>query len=796
MCSNMRNLFKRSNYRIIGAALAVMLLVTQQQAFAVENDMPALMKYDGHPVAYILHANCDTGALPEHDNDKKSDGTSKADWEKSCIGKNITLDGDNPFKVKIYYDAINDQKAAIAATIFGSATWFLINAAIVAANNPYEVDLGGSKYIFPVTTFRVGLEGDKACVYVNIMGLANFKVVRDGIVDLNPSTAEIDQKTEQRLDALPVHCIYAPLPRPLLKPPSWGGMISKVCTDYDSSASNFRYPLLESDMVNGEPKPNAKGKSRSFSGVVVQCIEETMNNIFTYKDGNNQSFFSKMQSGLITAIRGLLALYVIFFGYEFVTGKKGIKDNEWHWFALKFALVVYFAAGSGMADLLPKLQTATKELSLIVMEANASDIVTDEGLVISEDTARSAMETTQNDFEIASQKLADARVMEAKAQKAMNQGASGDSALISVYNAAVSETAVKLAEYKSKLTAYNLATSNVESFGYKYCDFRDIEDSEYMVDGKDMHSMRLWDMIDCKISKYLGVGDYVEVRDAPQILLIAIGSFFSHFGIGLLIFALTIVILIFIMLIVIRVVHIYIMSFIALILLVYISPLIIPSSLFKFTKFIFDAWLKQVIAYIIMPVILFTFLSFLFSAFDMVIYDGNHHFVPMSTPHTAYENKLCLKNSSGERICSFEGVDTTDLKCDDENSLGCIYQKIKITSRTLPILVATVYDIEASYGQAGMMFLGLLKLLLVCFIAHAALGLVEEMANKITNAAGGGTALSGAPTSNPQQISNATMNKARSLAVGGAKKAGTAAKHSNDKKKAARLGAIKAGLRK
>jgi type IV secretory pathway VirB6-like protein len=426
------------------------------------------------------------------------------------------------------------------------------------------------------------------------------------------------------------------------------------------------------------------------------------------------------------------------------------------------------------------LQDASKELSLRVMEASAGDIVAKDGSVISEDKARSTLEVTQGAFQVASIALSEARTVEAKAQQAVNQSQVPDPALNLTLTDAQTATAVAQQKYNTALAEFNAAKSNSDSFGYKYCDFRDIEDSEYMVNGKDMKTMRLWDMVDCKISKYLGVGDYEGVREAPQILLIAIGSIFSHFGIGIFIFGISLVILIFILLITVRIVHIYIMASMGLVLLVYISPLLIPAALFKFTKFAFDAWLKQIIAYVLQPIILFAFLSFLFSAFDMVIYGGNHHFVPMTTPHTETENKLCMKNSAGERICSFENVDIKNLKCEDENALGCLYQRAKITGRNLSILSAVVYDIQfnnsedgtsGEYYKAALVLLGLLKFLAVCFIAHSVLSLVEEMSTRLTNAAGGGgSGLSAMPTASVRSINNATNNKARSFAVGGIKK--------------------------
>jgi type IV secretory pathway VirB6-like protein len=749
-------MLKKSKYLILGTVMAFMLSLAAPKAFADFSDDDGLQVLRG---ASITGGNCNADALVQNDLVPNADGTLKKPSQQSCIRQGVSLYGnpDLPFKINIHYNADEDIKANLETigvllgialggpqsllapiTIPAFLTAFGIWAAVI--DNDYTMDLNATKNIGFVI-FETQLIGDKACVYAHMMGLIKFKVNRADYKNLPatmnvgtyPNIRTVSTDSVTKSDALPSNCIYAPPPRSMLQPPAWGNMISKVCTDYDSSASNFRWPV--------EPfSTSTKGDNRAFTGVVIQCIEDTMNNIFTNTDANGDTFFGKMQKGLVSAIRALLALYIIFVGYEYIVGKKGIKQEEWMWLGLRLALVLYFAAGSGMADMLPRLQNFTKSISLIVMEASA-------GNQLQAQDALNNMQTAENDFDLASQDLTQSRYKEAQARNALIKDPN-NGALKSAVTAAQTDVAAKLTTYNDKLTVLNKDKADADSYGYKYCDFSDLGPAAYIDDkGIDHSNMRLWDMIDCKMSKYLGIGDYMEVRSVPNILIIGVASIFSHVF-GIFIFAFILTILIFIILITVRVVHIYIMASIALVLLVYISPLIIPAALFKFTKDIFDKWLTNIIAYTIQPILLFTFLSFLFSAFDMVIYDGNHKFVPMTTTHNIDENRICMiRTTNGGLLCKsgdFDGIDENTLECVDKDAPGCIYHKLHIHVIKGP-LGLQFYDMPMSFSQGKNLLIGLLKLILVSFIAHAVLGLVESMATTLTNAAGGGVSqLSGA----------------------------------------------------
>jgi type IV secretory pathway VirB6-like protein len=279
--------------------------------------------------------------------------------------------------------------------------------------------------------------------------------------------------------------------------------------------------------------------------------------------------------------------------------------------------------------------------------------------------------------------------------------------------------------------------------GYDLCDFRNHTGAPYAT---DFEYMRLWDTIDCKLSKYLGIGDNKVFHDDgtvtrtwhPQILWIGATSAVSTY-LGIPIFIITVIVLIFLILVTIRAVHIYIMAFIGLLMLMFISPLIIPAALFKYTKDIFDRWFKQVFSYLIQPIILFGFLSFAFVTFDVIFFGENENFVPITTDTVEVPYRLAGSGPFGEAMAYSD--------CDDENAIGCIYQvagvrEFKPLERLFPDFI--IY--QAAIGDKALaLFVGLLKLLLIAFISKILIDMVEELAFKLTNDGLGGLLGAGSP---------------------------------------------------
>ena len=305
------------------------------------------------------------------------------------------------------------------------------------------------------------------------------------------------------------------------------------------------------------------------------------------------------------------------------------------------------------------------------------------------------------------------------------------------------------------------SSMSISNTGYSYCDFRSYSYTE------GYESMKLWDMVDCKLAKYLGIGDNPDNASVPQVLWLGMLSVISS-GYGIPIFIFTLLVLIFIIMVSYRVVHIYIMAFIALALLVYISPLFIPAVLFEQTKKYFKKWMAHIISYILQPVILFAFLSFMFAVTDEAFFGKNHVFDA--------KNQIVSTRSAdgtGANQVASKALKATD--CDDPNALACIYQVAKTYYDTVPVLKMRIYRVDFDNDQDKYMFIGLLKLLVVVFIAFYVLQLSEELSSKLTGGLGTAASASAMPVLNMTQSVNilgGAMKATQELAIGAVEQGG------------------------
>jgi hypothetical protein len=835
-----------------------------------------------------------------------------------------------------------------------------------------SVKLGSSETIHG-TTFRLIQRGDIACMYAYPLGVGVLRQTADHILGNNDNRdiSKINSNLAWS-EGLAHNCVFLPVKSVALPLPSWGDFISPVCLDFTTDDSYHTIPFLS---------------------VVVQCIQESMMNVFSTDNSAETSFFIEAQENLKGILRALLALYVIIFGLGFVLKPGGIKQKDFQWFGLRFALVWYFAVGPGMTDLLPDLQLVTRELSEMVFDASTGKYAVrldeDYDEIVQGITLRQALVAAQgatmvaavrqipneelgldmdkdeferlsgggnaartpsfmgwesddeievhsywtrpngtissyieldtidnrniyrdfdvnpgditvlsfyqlknpqigtyagnNDVEIwwdgklietlrTSETVATQKRVQidlpatGKGQARLEfrgAGPGSHGAIIdliqitpqtTVFMQSLAAAQEDCAEstYCSDTTTYpdidsleavrieNLADKDTSAFftteatrgvvnaarrnydlarqdlrtyrnilhsrdiaaipfaspdpyagadgscndniptttntairgdfersrcqeqaeierlyasvgaardiyeqkltitsilAYDYCNFNDEE--QYPYDGFDL---RLWDMLDCRLGKYTGVGEIAEVPAEPQLVLIAIASLWSSVW-GIVIFFFALMAIIYIVMFTLRMANIYLMATIGLIMLVYFSPLFIPSVLFNFTKYIFNAWFKQIIAYTLQPVILFGFLAIFFAITDHVVFGDNSLFYQAGSPEVVADpNKL------NKFMMDPEG------NCMDPDTIGCIYQTIVYGRTGNPGIgrdfMLTKLEIPA--GKGGVIAFELLKLVFVFFIFYSVIGLVEQISISIVDAAGGGaTALAGVPTASP-----------------------------------------------
>lgn len=300
------------------------------------------------------------------------------------------------------------------------------------------------------------------------------------------------------------------------------------------------------------------------------------------------------------------------------------------------------------------------------------------------------------------------------------------------------------AVYDSKKTVYDNAAAALSGYGsmpmsptgYNYCDFRYVP----YIAGKE--HIQIFDMVDCKIAKYLGIGDNTSNPSVPQSLIIFATSIISS-PLGLLIYLFGMTFTIFMIMLVTRIVHIYLMAFISVIFLVFVSPIIIPFALFDQTKDLFGRWLTELMAMSLQPVLLVAFLSFMFVVVDVIAFGGNRNFDA--------NNRIVL-NASNE--------------CDDPDTMGCIFRTIQYgrtgnigLGDSFPFRLTTV---DLGSGKDLILFIEIIKLIAVCFITSSLLNTIEEIISKMSGSSGGGAAgIGAAPVASPAQIMGYVFQQTR-----------------------------------
>lgn len=699
----------------------------------------------------IESTNCNPAAVVA--NDYRQSNTKL----KSCKGQGIKLSGtgSQAFKLNIKYEADADfiARYVSACTAPAGLFYLYLGAAAAAAalvkcgveaaelDGTVDVPIGnivsvGDSIIFGdgVISFEARIEGDKACIYGKgkFPLLLNWQAARSTSYNTNYGITDKPQCTGggNSTSALPAHCVYLPLPEPAT-PPAVPAFIARSCLDYDTSATQFRWPPERVNGINSAIKqvgvaPNLKpvlGESRAFTGIVVQCIEDTMMNLFFNKHKiadavvADETIFVQTQNHFKSFIHALLVLYVIYLGYKYGILEKGaLKQKEFMWIGLKIAVVLYFAAGPGVTKLLPDIINGIKQVAIIIIDAGAGDQSGSD-----KETKRAELKDKGVLYQTARIDYASKRLDWAQYDPTLtgNSQAVKDAKKTTMD---ASKTAMDAAG-----AAFELARIATLSFGYNYCDFRpyvaaerydveteietgaDYDASMYKsvreADGKkyglrDMRSMQLWDTIDCKLAKYLGFGANPDSPTTPQLLLIGFASLipFGPIGpMGMVVTFLTVIFLMFVIFVVIRVVHIYIISFISLVLLVYISPLVIPMILFNYTKSSFDAWFKQMVAYSVQPIILFAFLAFMFAIFDSIVFGDNYEF----KRYNPVESYVAVAPSPATDPYAYNAPDLNDntIKkvliggnwvCPDEDTIGCMYQRFAVSTFDISIFGAKI----------------------------------------------------------------------------------------------------------
>jgi len=170
--------------------------------------------------------------------------------------------------------------------------------------------------------------------------------------------------------------------------------------------------------------------------------------------------------------------------------------------------------------------------------------------------------------------------------------------------------------------------------------------------GRDQNKLiiTVWDFIDCKLGSYLNLNS-CKYTVSGMITMWLI-SFCILIPGGFYISIITAAYSLTLLDIMLRFVHLSIVSMFTITILVLISPIMSCFLLFEFTKDTFKSWFKMLLGYILYPALLFSFLGIMIVTFDAIFYGQP-------------KNPQCIKdvNCSIVDICGTSQSDNSSIYC-------------------------------------------------------------------------------------------------------------------------------------
>jgi type IV secretory pathway VirB6-like protein len=163
--------------------------------------------------------------------------------------------------------------------------------------------------------------------------------------------------------------------------------------------------------------------------------------------------------------------------------------------------------------------------------------------------------------------------------------------------------------------------------------------------------LRIWDTLDCKLSRAIGYGPEASV---PNLAMMLVGGMVTG-GLGIVFLIASLSFAFFLFSIVVRSLHIFIMSITAIIILLYVSPITITLAMFSRTRPIFDAWWKQMLGFILQPVILFAYLGVLLTFFNFMVI-GDAEFRTTGGPNDPKTLDCSVHNAKETSIYCIFGI--------------------------------------------------------------------------------------------------------------------------------------------
>ncbi|MCE2687970.1 MAG: type IV secretion system protein [Rickettsiales bacterium] len=188
--------------------------------------------------------------------------------------------------------------------------------------------------------------------------------------------------------------------------------------------------------------------------------------------------------------------------------------------------------------------------------------------------------------------------------------------------------------------------------------------------------LKMWDTLDCKIARAIGMAPGATTAN---LILTILAGFFTG-GLGILFVIAVLVFAIFLIHLVIQALHMFLVSILAIIILIFVSPITITMALFDKTKNIFESWLSELLGYAFQPMIIYAYLGIFIALFDSVIVGKGAIF--QGDGKEAPKDIICA-NQDIVNLCKSKNINCDGIDVNaDSNSIYCIFGLTKVKNYT------------------------------------------------------------------------------------------------------------------
>ena len=203
--------------------------------------------------------------------------------------------------------------------------------------------------------------------------------------------------------------------------------------------------------------------------------------------------------------------------------------------------------------------------------------------------------------------------------------------------------------------------------------------------------LKVFGLLDCKLKYYLAFTPGTSTANVLGLIFSTLitGSYGFLIAISLFFFVIMMIIVIM------RALYLFITSALAIVIYIFISPIIFPTLLFKQTENIFNKWLTQLVSFTLQPIILFVYIAIFIQASDLLILGKNPKFT-----------------DEGAKIdCAYNYVTDQERAKEDAKRFACLLQfnqfsrssAFSIISVGLPSATMLFSDL-LSGGKMGLIF--------------------------------------------------------------------------------------------